>query len=648
LFTGRLFGCDKQRSKENRDDDEKSQQVNDVAPSILDDKGTEKCANERDEQYRNKNISNLLTNECAGSNSASDFQGLECEQRPDRDDLNSLQDHCILTKEKSLSSKKRQTRISIMSKLGSMDEAEMEKYCGNSSRSLNLSINEDDGEYSVNTKRERKRGSMLVAADNEIAGEIIAGNIKLIDLKNKNDISTSDLKLIDLETKFGKEETLFSSKAQAPPITPPSSPDQDLDNAGINDCSNPQFQETQATNFVDNIVEDIKVRLEDQSSDKFSHKSIPCEKSTSSRTIQEFRITDLEVCPKKDERVISNVISTNKPIEGNKDDDDEHSSQSRSKVGEQCPNQVMGDSSLIVSCSGVENASTDAMQGTITENSVSLDFSCFEEDQKKESMENNHKVTPTEMKVRDADPNPLDYKMEGDAKFMNAKREIRVSSQHIYDGRIKTEMDTDVEDKLKKYEAFASNSSGFAEGLELEIERKVSNIIDDACDKALEMLDTSATKRDCNALSSVELTTKSKEIEMPIIERRTEGASIGWNAHESDNEDEDIREPLLESSFDEVEEMPKEATTSLDLIDVSQIPVETTVTEVTQLENNGSVERNKHEIQSTLRDDFIASPEGTYGHGGNILSFDRSKSMRLPSKNVFDAEEREMRPKSAT
>ena len=319
--------------------------------------------------------------------------------------------------------------------------------------------------------------------------------------------------------------------------------------------------------------------------------------------MQELRITDLEVYPKKDERDISNDISSNKPIEGNKGDD-EHSSQSRSEVGEQFPNQVLGDSSLAVSCSGVENASTDAMQGTITENSVSLDFSCFEEDQKKESMENNHKVTLTEMKVRDTDPNPLDYKTEGDVKFMNMKKETSVSSQHIYDSRSKTEMGTDVEDKLKKYEDFAPNSSGFAEGLELEIERKVSNIIDDACDKALEMLDTSATKRNCNALSPVELTTKTKEIKMPIIERRTEGTSIGWNADESDNEDEDMREPLVESSFDEVEEMPKETTTSLDLIDVSQIPVETTVTEVTQLEYNGSVERNNHEIQSTLRDDF--------------------------------------------
>ena len=636
LFTGRLFGCDKQRSKVNEDEDAKAQRVNDVAPSIRDVKGTEKCGNEHDEQYRNESTDDHPTNECAGSKSACDFQGLECEQRPVRDDLNSLQDHCSLTKEKRLSSKKRQTRISIMSKLGSMDEAEMEKYCRNSSRSLNSSINEDDGGYSVNTKRERKRGSMLVTPGNEIAGDNIAGNIKLDDLEKRNDISAGDIKLIDLETKCGEEETLISSKAQAPPVTPPSSPDQDLDNAGMNGCSNPVLQETQATDFVDNIVEDVKVRLENQSSDKS-----PCEKSTSSRTMQELRITDLEVYPKKDERDILNDISSNKPIEGNKDDD-EQSSQLRSKAGEQCPNQVMGDSSLVVSCSGVENASTDAMQGTITENSVSLDFSCFEEDQKKESMENNHKDTLTEIKVRDADPNPLDFKTEGDFEFMNMKQETSVSSQHIYDSRSKTEMGTDVEDKLKKYEDFAPNSSGFAEGLELEIERKVSNIIDDACDKALEMLDTSATKRNCNALSPVKLTT------MPIIERRTEGTSIGWNADESDNEDEDIREPLVESSFDEVEEMPKETTTSLDLIDVSQIPVETTVTEVTQLEYNGSVERNNHEIQSTLRDDFIASPEGTYGHGGNILSFDRSKSMLLPSKNVFDAEERETRPKSAT
>ena len=177
----------------------------------------------------------------------------------------------------------------------------------------------------------------------------------------------------------------------------------------------------------------------------------------------------------------------------------------------------------------------------------------------------------------------------------------------------------------ERSEQFDPNASAFAEELEIEVEQKVANIINDACDSAVEMMNLSMTQEDNEGVEQ-------EKNEQPEFNRRTEGATIAWNEESDDERTSQTKaDEIIESSFDKPHiSMNDDFMVALEDLNVSRIVHDATSLELVDIE---STENDETDLQITLRDELRRSVKGTYGNGGNII--DRSQSLR----NVLVGEE---------
>jgi len=196
-----------------------------------------------------------------------------------------------------------------------------------------------------------------------------------------------------------------------------------------------------------------------------------------------------------------------------------------------------------------------------------------------------------------------------------------------------------VDDSIDK--SFDPNASQFASIIEHDVEAKVSEIIEQAYEAATisinASMDATSDNSDDDDDEGSELFIKS-----PMKINASGGVEQELNRNNEDEDDEDKLSPLvtdlIESSFDHPEEeeqaFPRKQTdeiASLEYIDVSCIDHDTTTTytdlvDVTSLDHQ-DIPNN---FQTSLREEFRSSMNGSYGNGGNHhLQLQRAQSVKV-------------------